>query len=226
MAHFNGTDANRHSASTSGGKNFRLYRPPAFEYSSVDIPEASTYSGGTYGQQYPTSALRSTLRPEESPRKCNHNPLIRYCLTCISPEPASPGTPNPNGARTQGDTQIVSSKRFWSVVGPCEKPRSSGVPIQETPPDSAAASEDLITTPTRRDYECGPPPITLIWVSAQTRQPPTTNLLTAVHRRHQSSTNLLVQTRLGRREDVGTSHTSAQARRQVRQTWHPRTLGR
>ena len=169
MAHFNYTDANCHSTSTPARTSHRLYRPPVFEYSSVDTPEISTYDGSAHGQRYPTSALRCTLRPEESPRKCNHNPLKRHCLTYISPESASPGTSNQNRSRTQGDTQIVSSKRFWSVVGPCDKARSSSVPSREGPPDSVAASEHLIATPTRRDYECRPPASALIWVGAQTR---------------------------------------------------------
>ena len=169
MAHFNDTDANCHSTSTPSRTSHRLYRPLVSEYSSVGVPEASTYDGGVHRQRYPMSALRSTLRPEESPRKCNHNPLKRYCLTCISPESASLGTSNQNGSRTQGDTQIISSKRFWSVVGPCDKPRSSSVPSREAPPDSVAASEHSIATPTRRDYECRPPASALIWVGAQTR---------------------------------------------------------
>ena len=169
MVYFNDDDAKPHSASTSSWSTPRRSRTPVSEDAWIEAPETPINRRSPYVQPGCASGSRTTPRHEESTRKCNRSPLKRRLLTYISSGFTSPGTPNPNDARTQSDGCIMPSKRFWSVIGPYRKPQNSSSIPRQTNPDSTAALEDSAVTPARGDDGYRPSKLTLIWVGVQTQ---------------------------------------------------------
>ena len=164
MAHLNDADATHHRTSIPCPSTPRRSRTPVFGRVSVEAPETPVNARKRYVQRDCTSG--SPTKHEGSPCKCDRSPLKRHHLTYISPGSTPLGTLDSDEARIQGNVQITPSKRFWSVVGPCEKPCSSRIRSQPLPRQSGA-SEDLKVTPARGNYECRPSAPTLIWVSVQ-----------------------------------------------------------